>query len=68
MIAAFWPQFQAGLAAAERIFALIDATPAVIQNDDIKPTKLKGKIEFRNLTFHYEEGKNIFENFSLSIQ
>jgi len=68
MIAAFWPQFQAGLAAAERIFALIDATPAVIQNDDIKPTKLQGKIEFRNLTFHYEEGKNIFENFSLSIQ
>ena len=68
MIAAFWPQFQAGLAAAERIFALIDATPAVIQNDDIKPTEFKGKIEFRNLTFHYEEGKNIFENFSLSIQ
>jgi len=68
MISAFWPQFQAGLAASERIFALIDATPAVIQNDDVKPSKFKGKIELKNLTFRYEEGKNIFENFSLTIQ
>jgi len=68
MISAFWPQFQAGLAASERIFALIDATPVVIQNDDVKPSKFKGKIEFKNLTFHYEEGKNVFQNFSLTIQ
>ncbi len=27
-IASFWSQFQQGLAAAERVFALIDASPA----------------------------------------
>jgi len=68
MISAFWPQFQAGLAASERIFALIDATPAVIQDDDVKPSKFKGDIEIKNLTFHYVEGTDIFQNFSLTIQ
>jgi len=68
VIAAFWPQLQAGLAASERIFALIDTPPAVIQNNEIKPEKFKGKIEFRNLTFQYEDQKSVFDNFSLTIQ
>ncbi|MFX1339531.1 MAG: ABC transporter ATP-binding protein [Promethearchaeota archaeon] len=67
IVAAFWPQFQAGLAASERIFALIDAKPVVIQNNDLNPPKFKGKIEFRNVTFQYKEGENIFENFNLII-
>ncbi|MFX1573775.1 MAG: ABC transporter ATP-binding protein [Promethearchaeota archaeon] len=67
-IAAFWPTFQAGMAASERIFALVDAQPLVIQHDNIKPTRLKGNIEIRNLTFHYEKNKNVFNNFNLSIK
>lgn len=67
VIAAFWPQLQLGLAASERIFALIDKLPAVVQNDDRKPEKFKGEIEFRNLSFHYDEGKEVFKNFSLTI-
>ncbi|MGD9047982.1 MAG: ABC transporter ATP-binding protein, partial [Anaerolineae bacterium] len=34
-VSAFWSQFQAGLAAAERIFALIDAEPTVQQMGDV---------------------------------
>ena len=30
-IASFWSQFQQGLAASERVFALIDAEPRVVQ-------------------------------------
>jgi len=67
VIAAFWPQLQLGLAASERIFALIDNLPAVVQNDERKPEKFKGEIEFRNLSFHYDEGKEVFKNFSLTI-
>ncbi len=38
-IASFWSQFQDGLSAAERVFALIDAEPKVIQlaNESIDP-------------------------------
>ncbi|HME52176.1 MAG TPA: ABC transporter ATP-binding protein [Candidatus Lokiarchaeia archaeon] len=67
-IAAFWPQFQAGLSAAERIFALNDAVPSVTQHDIIVPPRLKGKIDIRELEFEYEEGKPIFDQFSLSIR
>jgi ABC-type multidrug transport system fused ATPase/permease subunit len=66
-IASFWPQFQSGLSASERIFAIIDTPPVVIQNDGIIPGKLTGKIEFKNLTFQYEERKKVFDNFNLKI-
>jgi ATP-binding cassette subfamily B protein len=66
-IASFWPTFQAGMAASERIFSLIDTVPLVIQNDTIKPPRLKGKIEIKNLRFQYEKDKKVFENFNLSI-
>ena len=36
-IASFWSQFQQGLSAAERVFALIDAEPRVVQTDDVEP-------------------------------
>lgn len=67
IIAAFWPQFQSGLSSSERIFALIDAEPNVIQKNNIVPPRFKGKIEFRNLTFEYEPGKRVFEDFNLII-
>jgi len=66
-LASFWPTFQTGMAASERIFALIDTQPLVIQKDNIKPSKLNGEIEFRNLSFKYEESKEVFERFNLKI-
>jgi len=67
-LASFWPTFQTGMAASERIFALIDTLPLVIQKDNIKPSKLNGEIEFRNLSFKYEESKEVFERFNLKIK
>jgi len=67
IIASFWPMFQTGMAASERIFAIIDTLPLVVQNDNVKPSKLKGEIEFKNLTFRYDKAKLIFDNFSLKV-
>ena len=67
-IASFWPQFQSGLSASERIFAIIDTPPIVVQNDDLLPGKLTGEIEFKNLTFQYEENEKVFDNFNLKIK
>ncbi len=68
-LSAFWSQFQQGLSAAERIFALIDAKNAVVQTADDAPPPLKGKIEFRNVVFQYgdENSERILDNFSLTI-
>ena len=67
-IASFWPVFQTGMAASERIFALIDALPLIVQNDNIKPPKLNGEIEFRNVNFRYEASNEVFQNFNLKIK
>ncbi|MHA1980496.1 MAG: ABC transporter ATP-binding protein [Promethearchaeota archaeon] len=67
IIASFWPMFQTGMAASERIFALIDTLPAVVQKNNIIPSKLKGEIEFKNLTFQYDKNKLVFDNFSLKV-
>ncbi len=66
-IATFWPAFQTGLASSERIFALIDTLPLVVQKNNIKPPRLKGGIEFKNVTFSYEVSKEVFEDFNLKI-
>ena len=67
VIATFWPMFQTGMAASERIFAIIDTLPLVVQTNNIKPSKLKGEIEFKNMTFQYDKNKLIFDNFSLKV-
>ncbi len=66
-IASFWPSFQAGLSAAERIFALIDTPSAVLQRNSLKH-KIKGEIVFDNLQFQYKEGQKVFDGFSLKIR
>ncbi|HEX3303568.1 MAG TPA: ABC transporter ATP-binding protein, partial [Thermomicrobiales bacterium] len=66
-IASFWSQFQQGLSAAERVFALIDAEARVTQTDDVEPARLSGKIEFRDVTFGYKDERPVLENFSLTI-
>jgi len=66
-IASFWSQFQQGLGASERIFALIDADPEVVQTDNQDPGKIKGDIEFRSLTFGYDDHTNVLYDFSMTI-
>jgi ABC-type multidrug transport system fused ATPase/permease subunit len=66
-IASFWSQFQLGLAASERVFALIDAEPRVVQTASRPVPDLKGQIEFRNLDFRYTSKEQVLENFSLTI-
>jgi ATP-binding cassette subfamily B protein len=66
-IASFWSQFQDGLSAAERVFALIDSEPKVIQTASRTVPPLRGDIEFRNLFFSYTEREQVLENFSLKV-
>ena len=58
-IASFWSQFQQGLSASERVFALIDAEPRVIQTDDQPVTRLDGRIEFRDVDFRYSDQQSV---------
>jgi ABC-type multidrug transport system fused ATPase/permease subunit len=66
-IASFWSQFQDGLAAAERVYALIDAIPDVVQKESVSVPAIEGKIEFKDLTFSYTENEIVLPNFNLMI-
>jgi ABC-type multidrug transport system fused ATPase/permease subunit len=67
-IASFWSQFQLGLSASERVFALIDADPRIVQTDSKPVTDIAGQIEFQNLDFRYTDQEQVLENFSFTIR
>ena len=66
-LASFWAQIQVGLAASERVFALIDAEPAVVQKGNVVPHRLSGRITIENLNFKYTENEWVFKDFNLTI-
>jgi ATP-binding cassette subfamily B protein len=66
-VSAFWSQFQAGLAASERLFALIDAEPTVRQSSALESPQLRGAIQFENVDFRYSEQEQVLCDFSLHI-
>jgi ATP-binding cassette subfamily B protein len=67
-LSAFWAQIQAGLSAAERVFALIDADPNVNQIDKKDVATLKGHIHFDDIHFRYTDKEPILTHFNLLIQ
>ena len=66
-IASFWSQFQLGLSASERVFALIDAEPRVRQIDQQPVPRLEGRIEFKDMFFQYTEQQTVLAGFNLVI-
>jgi ATP-binding cassette, subfamily B, bacterial len=66
-ISSFWSQFQLGLSASERVFALIDAEPRVRQRASEPAGRLRGEIEFRRVDFRYTEQETVLRGFSLTI-
>jgi ATP-binding cassette subfamily B protein len=67
-LSAFWAQIQAGLSAAERAFALIDADPNVVQTDDRPVPRLRGEVCFEHLDFRYTDREPVLADFNLCIQ
>jgi ABC-type multidrug transport system fused ATPase/permease subunit len=66
-IASFWSQFQQGLSASERVFAVIDAEPKVVQTASEPASRLAGQIEFRQVRLAYVEPQVVLPDLSLTI-
>lgn len=67
-LTSFWAQIQGGLSAAERVFALIDADPNVIQSETKDVPRLKGEVRFEHLHFRYSDKEAVLTDFDLLIQ
>lgn len=59
---------QQAMAASERILKLFDEEEEDLSKGVSKVESLKGKIEFKNISFSYNKGERVIKNFSLTIQ
>lgn len=67
-IASLYNNFVNAVAYLERIFETMDEPVNVKDADDAyEMPDIKGEVEYRNVTFAYEEGKNILENVSFTV-
>lgn len=59
---------QEGMAAASRLFAVLDSVPVIRDKPGAQPLALKnGAIEFRDAVFHYAPGAGGIEGITLSV-
>jgi subfamily B ATP-binding cassette protein MsbA len=62
-------QLQEGLAAAERVFDILDVEPTITDRPNAKRVDAaKGDISLENVNFSYADGKPVLQGVSLSIE
>lgn len=66
-IANLWSQVQSSMAAAERVFEIMDL-PLEIDEGTKHMTDIKGNIKFENIHFSYVEGEEVLKGFNLSVK
>lgn len=68
-IASLYNNFVNAVAYLERIFETMDEPVNVKDAEDAyEMPDIKGEVEYRDVTFAYEEGKNILENVSFTVK
>lgn len=68
LISTFYQQVQAGLAAAERIFSLMDVESKLEDQGIEKVNQVDGALSIKNLNFSYTGREYVFKDFNLSVQ
>lgn len=65
----FYNQIITNLAAAERIFEILDTEPEITDAEDvIEMPAIKGEVTFENVTFSYDEQTDVLSNVSFTIK
>lgn len=60
---------QKAMAAADRVFAVMDLDEKIIDVPNAKPLPpIKGKVEFKDITFSYKEGQPALQHISLKAE
>lgn len=68
-VAQLWTMAQSAFAAAERVFELLDQEAFVVDQPEAQPVEqMDGLVEFREASFHYEDGIPVLQNVSFTAQ
>ncbi|MHA2029381.1 MAG: ABC transporter ATP-binding protein [Candidatus Kariarchaeaceae archaeon] len=68
LISTFYQQVQAGLAAAERIFSLMDVESKLEDKGIEEVNHVDGALDIKNLNFSYTGREYVFNNFNFSVK
>ncbi|WP_340150886.1 ABC transporter transmembrane domain-containing protein [uncultured Sneathiella sp.] len=67
-VAKLFPRMQTGLAAAQRIFTLMDIEHKIVDKPDAAPLEFhNGEVEFRNVNFAYHPDEVVLKDISLQM-
>ncbi len=68
-IAAIFTSIQQAVAGAERLFEILDEREDAPDRDGaVKPVKIRGDVEFQNVTFSYLPGRPVLKDVSFSVK
>ena len=68
-IANVWAQVQSSMAAAERVFEIMDSPLEVDEGKThLDINEVKGYVNFENIDFSYVEGEQVLKNFNLEVK
>lgn len=59
---------QSALASAEKLFSVMDVKPEIVNSENPKDVRIKGRIEFRHVWFAYEKEDYILKDVSFVIE
>jgi ATP-binding cassette subfamily B protein len=68
-LARVYAEMQHAIASAERVFALVDSEPDIVDRPGaVDPGSIQGDVEFDRVDFYYEEGKPVLQDFRLKVR
>jgi ATP-binding cassette subfamily B protein len=68
MLADKFNTLQMGLVASERVFNVLDNTEQIENEGGLKPEKLKGSIEFKDVHFAYNPGEPVLKGLNFKVK
>jgi ABC-type multidrug transport system fused ATPase/permease subunit len=68
-LSGFWNSVQSALAAAERVFEIMDTPSGIMDNEDAMDLPpIEGRITYENLSFRYEDDTPVLTDIDLEIK
>jgi ATP-binding cassette subfamily B protein len=68
-LARVYAEMQHAVASAERVYALIDTRPDIVDKPGAAdPGSIRGRVEFSHVDFYYEKGKPVLSDFTLTVE
>ncbi|NLM69518.1 MAG: ABC transporter ATP-binding protein [Firmicutes bacterium] len=66
MLSNFYNQLLVASASSERIFELLDQKPQIVSLSKQRLGQIEGRVEFKNVSFHYDPEKPVLKNISFT--